>query len=353
MENCLAPTGASIWLYVAVAFLLIVLPAGTFLLPGLRKGIFAAAIAFVALSIGTPVQAASGLATDCVAAAIPDTSNGLQGEVQVYNVLSNDTPSEGASFVLSSLRLALVSNPRTGSTVSNDNKTVTAPTEGVYVAGGNGRITYTPTPSFVGTARGVQYSIDDTAGETVTSTYKPVVTTTPVANNDALADFCVDGIGYANYHLHGDFTYCHGFGYSSGDPEFIIDRTDGTAQTVWTVQLLANDSATSPDPSTVDLNVSTSGVQQSVTGPGYTAVYNPGTDVLTVTITNEATLGLPGGYPPSEIDYDTYYGGADMRYPNANPLLLTYRFEDTYGNLSNTAQVTHSGFSPAVSFSAL
>lgn len=122
----------------------------------------------------TPAPGAS-----LVIASQPDQSVGEQGQPQTMSVVANDQPSEGATFVLTSLRLSLVDNPVPGSTVGDDGKTVIVPGEGTYVANDDGTITFTPLPSFVGTARGVRYSIRDTAGKMTSNIYRPIVKGTP------------------------------------------------------------------------------------------------------------------------------------------------------------------------------
>lgn len=103
-----------------------------------------------------------------------DSSVGRKGMVQTFDVLASHAPTPGETFVLSSFRLALVQNPIQGSSLSADEKTVTAPGEGTYGVDGSS-IRYTPAVSFAGTARGVSYAIEDTAGVTFKNTYSPVV----------------------------------------------------------------------------------------------------------------------------------------------------------------------------------
>lgn len=115
----------------------------------------------------------------CIAS--PDTSTGLQGQPQTFSVLSNDTATPGATFKAESLVLSLVDDPIPGSTLSADQKTVTAPNEGTYTANPNGTITFKPVAHFLGKARGVRYHITDTKGLTITSIYIPTVTGAPTA----------------------------------------------------------------------------------------------------------------------------------------------------------------------------
>lgn len=180
METCLAETGIGFYAIVGITLMAVAVTIGVLNYrqhKNLRLagyGVFAFALIFAA------APAPSFAASSCdpvaaVAAALPDHSTGVQGAVQTYNVLDNDTPTPGATFVAASLRLAPAPGYVLGTSVSEDEKTVTAPTEGVYQANNNGTITYTPEADFVGSAVGVAYSIEDTAGKTVSSLYVPSV----------------------------------------------------------------------------------------------------------------------------------------------------------------------------------
>jgi CshA-type fibril repeat protein len=114
-----------------------------------------------------------------------DFSTGQKGSVQIFDILANDTPRDGATFVLSSLELRLASNYVAGSTLSTDRKQVVAPNEGTYQAQSNGTVRFTPESTFVGTAVGVGYTVRDTNGVNYQGNYKPrVVDTAPVSCND-------------------------------------------------------------------------------------------------------------------------------------------------------------------------
>lgn len=118
--------------------------------------------------------------------AVTDSSTGMVGMKQSFNVLLNDRPTPGAKFILSSFQLKLVDNPVPGSILSPNKLTVHAPDEGLYRAQGDGTIEYTPNDTFVGAARGVGYEIKDTAGVTFTNVYKPSVmsqTNPPVSSH--------------------------------------------------------------------------------------------------------------------------------------------------------------------------
>ncbi len=343
MENCLAATGDSLWIIVSVAILAILAALAVLVHKPLRKRLGLMMVVFAALGAFS-FAAPSYAAEPCVATAAPDTSTGAQGEVQVYNVVANDTPSEGASFILGSLTLALVDSPVEGSTVSADGKKVTVPGEGVYVALSSGKIQFTPEASFVGKAKGVRYSIKDTNGQTVQGTYTPTVTgsvavVAPVAKDDQLEDYCGQtanpgAISSADFLFVG--SQVNEFGAVDCDRNG--HNFDGT--TSFTTKLLANDpSKAVANPATVDLDPATPGVQQSITGQGFSAQYDPATDVLTVTVASDRDADGRQIYL-SGVTCDT---SNERTGPCESKDILTYTFKDTKGTLSNTATVSHKG----------
>jgi CshA-type fibril repeat protein len=370
MTDCLASTGIDLRVVAALALISILIALGI-IYPSIRKkigGLFVVGL-LVFSFIGTPVHAATTCSTTTPAAAVTDTVTGTQGAALTYNVLTNDTPSVGSSFVLSSLRLALPPSSVAGSTLSSDNKTVTVPGEGMYTAGSDGTIICTPEASFVGVARGVTYTISDTSGATASSVFQPTINAAtavvaPVATNDVMGTYCAVGLGdpATNYatmlipnNIYGSYTYCKGASYFNGtatdiqySPSYtllsaavVTDQTDGTVQNAWTTHLLANDtSALAANPASVDLDPSTPGVQQSFAGSGFTAVYSPTTDTLTVTITDISQY-IPANYYNVGTYEPTY-----LRYL-LNNNVLTYQYADTAGTLSNIATVTQPGYREA------
>lgn len=175
MEYCegLAATGVDSAALVSTAIFLICI-AALFLFRKKIKSLYVAASFVMAFTVVMPGTITFAAPVECPLSA-PDTSTGAVGEVQIYNVLTNDTPTTGSTFVLDSLRLALVENPVEGSVLSDDARKVTAPTEGEYLAGTNGTITFTPQATFTGKTRGVLYSIADTAGNRTSNSYIPMV----------------------------------------------------------------------------------------------------------------------------------------------------------------------------------
>lgn len=175
MDTCLAATGSNRGVYIALIVLATLFGLIAIKFRSSVKYLVLMGGAVLMMGISSPMAYAL-TAQDCPAVSASDTSTGARGMPQRYNVLSNDTPSLGASFVMASFTLDLPTHPVAGSSVSSDGKTVTVPGEGTYIANNDGAIMFTPEATFVGTARGVRYTIRDTAGISVTNTYTPVVT---------------------------------------------------------------------------------------------------------------------------------------------------------------------------------
>lgn len=280
MQDCLANTGSSMIFPIIVVVFLV--GAALAILKADKR--FRSIVVMTIIGIGgmlvvyTGSNAYADSATTCPAhgsASQPDATTGAQGSVQSTNVGLNDTPSNGAQFLLSSLILALRSNPLAGSTVSPNQKTVTVPGEGVYVAGTNGIITFTPEPSFSGTTHGVAYSLQDTLGATVTNTYTPTVTATVIACTDPASETRVL------------------------DP-ITISEVYGTSEN--TIDNFIANSTNNPaiDPNTVDLDPTIAGIQQTISNPseGWSAIYNPSTDQLTVSVSDWVLFyGVVGAGP--------------------------------------------------------
>ncbi len=280
MQDCLANTGSSI---ISPAIIVVFLIGAALAILKADKRLRSMVVTTI-ISIGGMLLVYTGSAayaapvTTCPAhgsASQPDTTTGAQGSVQSTNVGLNDTPSNGAQFLLSSLILILPPNPLAGSTVSPDQKTITVPGEGVYIAGTSGIITFTPEPSFSGTTHGIIYSLKDTLGETVKNTYTPTVTATVVA--------CADPASETR--ILDPITINEVYGISDNTIDnFIANSTNSPAI----------------DPSAVDLDPTISGIQQTISHPseGWSAVYNPATDQLTVSVTDWAIFyGVTGAGP--------------------------------------------------------
>lgn len=188
MQNCLASTGINTSEIALAALGLIAIGVGGVLLArryGIKSYSWVAFVmvgGFVASALLAPqtfADSCSDVSTDTsvtsVATSTPGTTTGAATEAQIFNALEHVTPSAGASFVATSLKLSLVDNAVAGSAVSNDGKTVTVPGEGTYTANSNGTISFTPVNGFTGTAKGVRFSLTDTKSSTTTNIYTPSV----------------------------------------------------------------------------------------------------------------------------------------------------------------------------------
>lgn len=193
LEACLADTGVNVYIPIVTGVLLIIVSGAMLYRVSSKRTAVPTLIAAISLCGGillagtAPVSALEGVCTpisttipqdgSASPGARPDTSSGRVGDVQQLNVLNNDTPSDGATFDAASLRIAPVGDPLPGTVASEDGREITAPTEGEYVAREDGVIEFTPENSFVGRAIGVRYSVRDSVGKVVSSTYTPEVYT--------------------------------------------------------------------------------------------------------------------------------------------------------------------------------
>jgi CshA-type fibril repeat protein len=111
--------------------------------------------------------------------ASPDTTSGLQGQVQTRNLLTNDAAATGATLDATSVLLC-----DTGETSPACTKTsVTVSGVGTYTVSG-GTITFTPLLSYVGTPPALPYTVEDNVDQKVASTYTPTVIGPPTASPD-------------------------------------------------------------------------------------------------------------------------------------------------------------------------
>lgn len=105
-----------------------------------------------------------------VPTAVLDASSGPYNTAQTMNVLTNDSAATGAALVVSSVKLC-----GSGETGVNCSKTSVVTDQGTYTVGVTGIITFTPLPEFTGAARGITYSVADSIGQVVYTTYTPTV----------------------------------------------------------------------------------------------------------------------------------------------------------------------------------
>ncbi|HEL1558075.1 TPA: hypothetical protein TXJ05_002312, partial [Streptococcus suis] len=124
---------------------------------------------------GTPVTTTyTPTVTPVTPTAVPETTNGLQGQTQSTdtNILFTEgdsvAPIDSSSITL----LDESGNPVTEVPAKDSNGNVI----GSYVLNSDGTITFTPKPSFVGTAVPVEIQAQDSNGTIVRTLYTPVVT---------------------------------------------------------------------------------------------------------------------------------------------------------------------------------
>ena len=220
--------------------------------------------------------------TDGVANSTAGASIQMMGQMQVYSVINNAAPSAGASFVASSLQLALVNNPVPGSTVSIDGVTITVPGEGVYsVDPTNGSIVFTPESEFVGTASGVRFTIKDTNGQSTTNTYVP----SAYENVLVQVSFNLTNTGGV-------------YGLVTDTQQVAANATDFNTGALLSISQRAVMAAHS----TFDMTGQTLQTVADYTATkGLKLVYDPSTDVLTMVLTDQAIFNSFAAYSCGDV----------------------------------------------------
>jgi CshA-type fibril repeat protein len=115
----------------------------------------------------------------------PETSLGGKGEQQWVDLIDGDTASN-SSITLDRASVILSCTEATSCTVSDGGKKVTIAGVGTYEVDSQnpGFAIFTPTATFVGDAPSVTYTVEDSIGRTVSSTYTPTVLDAPVVEPD-------------------------------------------------------------------------------------------------------------------------------------------------------------------------
>lgn len=121
------------------------------------------------VSVAAPTRSAS---------ALPDNSRTLQGAPVTFDVLTNDTPSVGATWQESSAVLPGDNQPG-GAGLAADGVTLAVPDQGTFAFEPDAQLTFTPDPTFVGTTAPITYEVTDSAGITVATTATVVVDPSP------------------------------------------------------------------------------------------------------------------------------------------------------------------------------
>lgn len=227
---------------------------------------------------GLGTNSAFAESSTCLASAAADTATSIQGSVMRFDVTSNDSAGQGATFVLGSLQLVLPQSPISGSVLSADGLRVTAPGEGTYVANSDGTVIFTPESSFTGTGVGVGYTIKTSLGTVISSTLRPTVTAQVAAKCFSESDLSA---GQKVNQLIGVIYQDDG----AGGATFIYIGPSSANAT------LASQTKTSLDPAMFDIDPTIAGIQTSLdhtSDEGWVATYDTGNDTLVVRVTDEA-----------------------------------------------------------------
>jgi CshA-type fibril repeat protein len=116
--------------------------------------------------------------------ATANTTSGPLNVAQSVNVLTNDTPGgSNGTFVTSSLTLSCPTTPTTP-TCSVSAGAVTIAGQGTYTKAADGTVTFTPVTNYSGTPTPVKYTVTDSTGQSVSSTYTPTIIPPPTVRAD-------------------------------------------------------------------------------------------------------------------------------------------------------------------------
>ena len=112
--------------------------------------------------------------------ALNDSTTGIQGATQSANLLTNDQPGQGASFVAGSVLLC--SSGQTAPTCSAT--TVTIAGKGTFTINStSGQVSFSPVANFTGTAS-ISYVVSANSNQSTTAIYYPTVVPPPTLSPD-------------------------------------------------------------------------------------------------------------------------------------------------------------------------
>ena len=112
--------------------------------------------------------------------ALNDSTTGIQGATQSANLLTNDQPGQGASFVAGSVLLC--SSGQTAPTCSAT--TVTIAGKGTFtINSSSGQVSFSPVANFTGTAS-ISYVVSANSNQSTTAIYYPTVVPPPTLSPD-------------------------------------------------------------------------------------------------------------------------------------------------------------------------
>lgn len=117
----------------------------------------------------------------------PDTTIGKMNTAQYMDfVQTNDTTPSGITLDPSTVKICTSAQVGGACTIGASGIVTLDAAQGSYQRSSisNGRIAFTPTATFVGTATPITYQISDSLGRTIWSTYTPTVVGLPILAND-------------------------------------------------------------------------------------------------------------------------------------------------------------------------
>ena len=120
---------------------------------------------------------------------VPDTTSGPMNTSQSIDVLTNsagtsDSAAQGLTLDSLSVVLSCPTSPVTPACVVNSDGSVTVTGQGTYSSGGSSLVTFTPVNNFTGTAKPVVYTVEDSVGQSASTTYTPTIVPPPTARPD-------------------------------------------------------------------------------------------------------------------------------------------------------------------------
>jgi CshA-type fibril repeat protein len=238
---------------------------------------------------------------------------GTQGTTQNINVLSNDTAASGATLTASSVRLCGTSPVQSPPSCSQTSLTTA---DGAYSVNTlTGVVTFTPTPSFTGTATVIpSYQVSDSASNVITSTISPSVIARPTLSpdtssgawdiNQTVSPLANDTAGSGATLVVNSVKLCSPSDTSPNCTATTLTNSDGTytvnSDGTVTFNPVASFTGTSTNPVTYSVidslsQKSASTITPSVTAPG-APVANPKTKIVSPTLAASfATITGHGG----------------------------------------------------------
>jgi CshA-type fibril repeat protein len=343
----------------------------------------------VADTNGTYAQSTVHVTVGAAPEANPDSGTTPQGVQTTVGLLGNDSPGSGATLVPSSVQLldASASTYKTSITIAN---------QGTYsVNPADGKVTFTPVPTYHGNATPITYEVADSDGNIATSTLSIVVNevtpaaqpdigftpyetsvTVPLLANDVAGDPDVGLVpasvklfdqadttykssvtltGVGTYVVQPDgsvvFTPAQGFTGTTPAVTYLVDDANGTMATSTVSVTVSNppapvatpDSATTPQgvPVTLDTLSNDTSDPAAPLDPASVRILDPGdtTYKSTVTILGQGTYGVDGS--TGKVLFTpvlSFHGTATT---------LTYRVADEAGQLAtSTLSVTVDPITP-------